>query len=203
MSVSTSAVVGVLALQGASERHVERFRQLGVETLEVRTPAELDRVDALVIPGGESTTISKLLESNHLFEPLAARLAAGLPALGTCAGMILLATDVADGRPDQRCFGAIDLAVRRNGFGRQVDSFETDLDVVGFDHPLHAVFIRAPVVEEVGPGVEVLASVDGRPVCARQGPVLVTSFHPELSDDPGIHQLFLTTFDADACHRPG
>jgi pyridoxal 5'-phosphate synthase pdxT subunit len=201
--VTTAAVVGVLALQGASQRHVERLRQLGVETLEVRTPAELDRVDALVIPGGESTTISKLLESNHLVEPLAARLAAGLPALGTCAGMILLATDVADGRPDQRSFGAIDLAVRRNGFGRQVDSFETDLDVAGFDRPIHAVFIRAPVVEGVGPDVEVLASVDGRPVCARQGPVLVTSFHPELSDDPGIHQLFLTTFDADTSHRPG
>ncbi len=202
MPVTTSPVVGLLALQGASDLHAQMLGQLGVATLEVRTPAELDRVDALVIPGGESTTISKLLDANDLFDPLAARLTAGMPALGTCAGMILLADRVLDGRPDQRSFGCIHLAVRRNGFGRQIDSFEADLDVAGLARPVHAVFIRAPVVESVGPEVEVLARIDGRPVCCRQGPVLVTSFHPELSGDTGLHELFLTTFDADASHRP-
>jgi pyridoxal 5'-phosphate synthase pdxT subunit len=201
--VASAPVVGVLALQGASELHRALLVGLGVEACEVRTPAELDRVDALVIPGGESTTISKLMDANQLFEPIAARLVEGMPAMGTCAGMILLAAEVLDGRPDQRSFGAIDLAVRRNGFGRQIDSFEADLAVAGFERPVHAVFIRAPVVERVGPDVQVLARVDGRPVCVRQGPVLVTSFHPELSGDPGLHQLFLTTFDADASHRAG
>ena len=117
--------------------------------------------------------------------------------------MILLATDVLDGRPDQRSFGSIDLVVRRNGFGRQIDSFEADLALAGLERPLHAVFIRAPVVERVGPGVEVLATLDGAAVCCRQGPILVTSFHPELSGDAGVHELFLTTFDADASHRAG
>jgi pyridoxal 5'-phosphate synthase pdxT subunit len=200
--VTTSPMVGLLALQGASELHGQLLERLGVATLEVRSRAELDRVDGLVIPGGESTTISKLLEANDLYEPIRERLDAGMPALGTCAGMILLADEVLDGRPDQRSFGRIDLSVRRNGFGRQIDSFEADLDVAGFDHPLHAVFIRAPVVERVGPDVEVLARIDGRAVCCRQGPVLVTSFHPELAGDTGLHELFLTTFDADASHRP-
>lgn len=186
-----SPVVGVLALQGAVERHALMLARLGVESREVRTPAELATVDALVLPGGESTTMSKLLELNGLFDPLAARLADGMPAFGTCAGMILLATEVLDGRADQRSFGAIDVAVRRNAFGRQVDSFETELAVTGVDAPVHAVFIRAPAVERVGPEVEVLASVDGRPVACRQGPVLVTAFHPELSDDTSIHRLFL------------
>jgi 5'-phosphate synthase pdxT subunit len=161
--------------------------------VEVRTPAELADVDALVLPGGESTTMSKLLESQELFDPLAERLADGMPALGTCAGMILLARTVVDGRDDQRSFGAIDIAVRRNAFGRQVDSFEADLRVVGLDEaPVHAVFIRAPVVEEVGEGVEILAQVEGgRPVACRQGSILVTSFHPELSPDLRVHELFL------------
>ena len=186
-----SPVIGVLALQGAVERHALMLSRLGVETIEVRTPAELDRVDALVLPGGESTTMSKLLELNSLFEPLAARLADGMPAFGTCAGMILLAADVLDGRDDQRSFAAIDIAVRRNAFGRQVDSFETELAVTGIDTPVHAVFIRAPAVERVGEGVEVLAEVDGRPVACREGRVLVTAFHPELSDDTRLHSLFL------------
>ncbi len=202
MRVVTSPTVGLLALQGASELHGQLLEQLGVATLEVRSRAELDRVDGLVIPGGESTTISKLLEANDLFDPIRARLDAGMPALGTCAGMILLADEVLDGRPDQRSLGGIDLVVRRNGFGRQIDSFEADLDVAGFDHAFHAVFIRAPVVERVGPDVEVLARIDDQPVCCRQGPVLVTSFHPELSGDTGLHELFMTTFDADASHRP-
>jgi pyridoxal 5'-phosphate synthase pdxT subunit len=185
--------VGVLALQGAFALHARALRRLMVDPVEVRTAAELETVDALVIPGGESTTMSKLLVAMDLFDPLAERLDAGLPVLGTCAGMILLAREVLDGRADQRSFAAIDLTVRRNAFGRQVDSFEADLDVVGLpEAPVHAVFIRAPVVEVVGPDVEVLASVDGgRPVACRQGRVLVTSFHPELSPDLRVHELFL------------
>jgi len=184
--------VGVLALQGAVEAHARALTRLGATPVEVRTPADLVDVDAIVLPGGESTTMSKLLVANELFDPLADRLAEGLPALGTCAGMILLARRVLDGRADQRSFGAIDVSVRRNAFGRQIDSFEADLHVIGFpEAPLHAVFIRAPVVEEVGPGVEVLAEIDGRPVACRQGHVLVTSFHPELSPDLRVHELFL------------
>ena len=172
------------------------LRSLGAGAVEVRTADDLADADALVIPGGESTTISKLLVLNDLFEPIVARLAGGMPALGTCAGMILLGTGVLDGRPDQRSFGAIDIDVRRNAFGRQVDSFEADLDIDGVEGPpVHAVFIRAPVVERAGAGVDVLAAVDGRPVICRQGGCVATSFHPELVDDPRIHQLFLSTVD--------
>ena len=187
--------IGVLALQGASAAHADALRRLGAEAVEVRTPAQLDGVDGVVLPGGESTTISFLLDSNQLREPLAERLDAGMPAFGTCAGMILLATDVLDGRPDQRSFGAVDLAVRRNAFGRQLDSFEADLDVTGLDEPFHAVFIRAPGVERTGDAVEVLAEVDGHPVLCRQGAIMVSSFHPELTDDLRLHQLFLDSFD--------
>jgi 5'-phosphate synthase pdxT subunit len=188
--------VGVLALQGDVREHVRVLAELGATPLEVRTVAELAAVDALVIPGGESTTMSLLLESSGLLAPLAARLHDGMPAFGTCAGMILLAAEVADGRPDQHRFGAIDIGVRRNAFGRQVDSFETDLAVLGLEAPLHAVFIRAPLVEWVGPEVEVLAQVTGtdglaRPVVCRQGPVLVAAFHPELSGDVRLHAAFL------------
>jgi 5'-phosphate synthase pdxT subunit len=185
--------VGVLALQGASARHAAMLARLGAEPVPVRTPAELAGVEALVLPGGESTTISMLLESSGLFGPVADRLAGGMPAFGTCAGMILLGREILDGRPDQRCFGAVDISVQRNAFGRQVDSFEADLAVEGVDGPpLHAVFIRAPVVERVADEVDVLAEVDGRPVLCRQGPVLVAAFHPELGDDPRLHELFLT-----------
>jgi pyridoxal 5'-phosphate synthase pdxT subunit len=189
--------VGILALQGAVDAHARSLARLGVAPVEVRRAEHLDGVDAIVMPGGESTTMSMLLERQELFEPLASRLADGLPALGTCAGMILLASEVHDGRPDQRCFGAIDIAVRRNAFGRQVDSFEADLVVDGLAEAgldagaLHAVFIRAPVVESAGPAVEILATVDGAPVLCRQGPVLVSAFHPELGDDLRIHQLLL------------
>jgi 5'-phosphate synthase pdxT subunit len=184
--------VGVLALQGDVERHVAVLAELGAHPVEVRVPDQLAGVDALVVPGGESTTMSTLLASSGLFDPIAARLREGMPAFGTCAGMILLASDVLDGRPDQRSFGAIDLAVRRNAFGRQVDSFEADLDVDGVSGgPVHAVFIRAPYVERAGDGVDVLASVDGHPVVCRQGPVLVSAFHPELSGDARLHDLFL------------
>lgn len=185
--------VGVLALQGAVGRHADALARLGAVAVEVRTPDDLSGIDALVLPGGESTTMSRLLATSGLFEPVAQRLAGGMPALGTCAGMILLASEVLDGRPDQRCFAAIDVDVRRNAFGRQIDSFETVLDVDGLDgDPFPAVFIRAPVVERVGEGVEVLATVDGRPVLCRQGTVTVAAFHPELSGDLRLHRVFIS-----------
>jgi 5'-phosphate synthase pdxT subunit len=182
--------VGVLALQGDVSEHAQVLADLGASPVEVRQPQHLSGVDALVLPGGESTTMSKLLESSDLFEPVAARLDEGMPAFGTCAGMILLASEVLDGRPDQRSFGAIDLSVRRNAFGRQVDSFEAELDVEGIGH-MPAVFIRAPYVERVGDGVEVLARVDDHPVLCRQGRVWAAAFHPELSGDLRLHELFL------------
>ena len=184
--------VGVLALQGASARHASMLARLGAEPVTVRSPADLADISALVLPGGESTTMSMLLDSSGLFEPLSERLAGGLPALGTCAGMILLGRDILDGRADQRCFGAIDIDVRRNAFGRQVDSFEADLPVAGLGDVVHATFIRAPVVARVGADVDVLATVEGRPVLCRQGPVIVAAFHPELGDDPRLHELFLS-----------
>jgi pyridoxal 5'-phosphate synthase pdxT subunit len=186
-------VVGVLALQGAFARHVEALHRVGAAAREVRTAEDLAACDALVLPGGESTTISKLLVSNGLMEPLRRRLADGLPTFGTCAGMILLARDVLDGRPDQASLGVVDVAVRRNGYGRQVDSFEADLDVRGLDGaPFRAVFIRAPLVEAVGDGVDVLATVDGIPVLVRQGPITLASFHPELTDDDRLHAAFVS-----------
>ncbi len=189
--------VGILALQGDVGEHARTLRNLGVDPIEVRRPAELDVVDALVLPGGESTALSLLLTSAELVQPVSDRLNDGMAALGTCAGMILLASEVADGREDQVRFGAIDIAVRRNAFGRQVDSFETELavDALG-DEPFHAVFIRAPFVERAGEGVDVLATVAGRdgsphPVLCRQGAVMVAAFHPELSGDGRLHQWFL------------
>jgi pyridoxal 5'-phosphate synthase pdxT subunit len=184
--------VGVLALQGAFARHVACLDALGAEPVEVRDAADLTGVDALVLPGGESSTMSMLLDSAGLFDPVGERLDDGMPALGTCAGMILLGREILDGRPDQRCFGAVDVAVRRNAFGRQVDSFEVDLHIAGIDGgTVPAVFIRAPFVERAGDAVDVLAEVDGHPVVCRQGRVLVTAFHPELSDDLRLHRLFL------------
>jgi 5'-phosphate synthase pdxT subunit len=186
-------IVGVLALQGAFARHIEACERLGHAAHEVRTVADLADVDALILPGGESTTMSKLLVSQGLFDPIAELLAGGAPVFGTCAGMILLASVVHDGRPDQRSFGVIDLAVQRNGYGRQVDSFETDLSIDGVDGgPFHAVFIRAPRVESVGPGVDVLARVGDDPVVCRSGNVLVAAFHPELTDDLRLHRAFLS-----------
>ncbi|HEX2065108.1 MAG TPA: pyridoxal 5'-phosphate synthase glutaminase subunit PdxT [Acidimicrobiales bacterium] len=190
--------VGVLALQGDVEEHVAALADAGAHAIEVRVADDLAGVDALVLPGGESTTMSLLLGSSGLFEPVAERLAGGMPAFGTCAGMILLASDVLDGRPDQRSFAVVDVTVRRNAFGRQVNSFEAPLEVEGLaGGRFDAVFIRAPVVERTGYGVEVLASLppgDGggpRPVLCRQGNVLVAAFHPELSGDVRLHQLFL------------
>ncbi|MEE1565081.1 MAG: pyridoxal 5'-phosphate synthase glutaminase subunit PdxT [Acidimicrobiales bacterium] len=191
--------VGVLALQGAFASHAAMLGEAGATPIEVRRAHELAEVDALVMPGGESTTMSMLLDIAELSEPLAGRLADGMPVFGTCAGMILLAVEVLDGRSDQRSMGAIDLDVRRNGYGRQVDSFETELAVEGFDDTFHGVFIRSPVVERIGPDVEVLAEVEGRPVLCRQGNVLVASFHPELAGDVRIHRRFLeAAFASDA-----
>jgi 5'-phosphate synthase pdxT subunit len=184
--------VGVLSLQGAFREHREVLDALGVEAVEVRTPSGLGALDALIMPGGESTTMSKLLDSSDLREPLGALLADGLPVLGTCAGLILLAREVLDGRPDQQSFGAIDVSVRRNGYGRQRDSFEAALDVRGLGGgSFPGVFIRAPRVESTGPGVEVLATHDDVPVLMRSDNVWVSSFHPELSGDLRIHQLFV------------
>jgi 5'-phosphate synthase pdxT subunit len=188
--------IGVLALQGAFRAHADRLRALGTPVREVRTPIELRMVDALVMPGGESTTMSNLLISSGLLEPLAERIDSGMPVFGTCAGMILLATDVLDGRADQRHFGALDITVRRNGWGRQIASFETDLDVATLDGgrlggPFHGVFIRAPRIEEVGAGVDVLARYEGEPVLVRHGAILAASFHPELTPDSRLHGMFL------------
>jgi 5'-phosphate synthase pdxT subunit len=177
-------------LQGDVSEHAQALSDLGADPVEVRTPDDLVAVDALILPGGESTTMSKLLEFSGLFDPIAARLAAGMPAFGTCAGMILLAKVVLDGRADQRSFGVIDIAVRRNAFGRQVDSFEAELEVHGMGL-VPAVFIRAPYVERIGDDVEVLARVDDHPVLCRQGRVLAAAFHPELSSDLRLHELFL------------
>jgi len=183
--------VGVLALQGAFEVHKQRLEQLGATAPLVRTTADLVGLDAIVLPGGESTTMSHLLTTSGLFDDLEGRLLDGLAVFGTCAGMILCATDVLDARPDQRGFDLIDVTVRRNGYGRQLDSFEADLSVVGLADDFHAVFIRAPLVERVGPDVEVLARHDGVPVLVRSGRCTVSAFHPELTDDARLHQLFL------------
>ncbi len=190
--------IGVLALQGDVREHRRIMESLGARTVAVRRPTELDDVDALVIPGGESTTIDKLLRAFELFEPLRERIKRGMPVYGSCAGMILLADRIEGGIDGQRTLGGIDMTVRRNAFGRQVDSFEADLSfpAVDGDQPVRAVFIRAPWVEQVGPDVEVLAEVadgpaKGRIVAVRQGPLLATAFHPELTGDLRVHRLFL------------
>ena len=201
----SSPTVGVLALQGNVREHVAALTASGANAVPVRRPSELDTLDGIVLPGGESTTMSTLLDAFELLEPLRARLRAGLPAYGSCAGMILLADEILDGRPDQHQLGGLDVVVRRNAFGRQVDSFETDLEFEGLGGgPMHAVFIRAPWVEKTGGDVEVLAAVPhvtsdgrtageaaGRPVAVRQGPVLATAFHPELTGDGRVHALFV------------
>jgi len=185
-------VIGVLALQGDVREHLMALAGLGVTARPVRRPSELAELDGIVVPGGESTTICRLLDVFELREPLSRRLADGLPAFGSCAGMIVLATGILDGRADQLPLGAIDIVVRRNAFGRQVDSFETDLEIDGVpDGVVRAVFIRAPWVERTGPGVRVLAAVGEHPVAVREGNVLATSFHPEVSGDDRLHALFL------------
>jgi 5'-phosphate synthase pdxT subunit len=186
--------VGVLALQGDTREHLAALNEAGAQASTVRRRSELDAVDALVIPGGESTAISLLLREFDLLEPLRQRLAGGMPAYGSCAGMILLATEILDaGAPGREAsaLGAIDMTVRRNAFGRQVDSFEGDIEFLGLDEPVRAVFIRAPWVERVGPGVEVLARAGDHIVAVRQGPVLATAFHPEMTGDRRVHTLFV------------
>jgi pyridoxal 5'-phosphate synthase pdxT subunit len=190
--------VGVLAVQGDVREHLRALAECGATARAVRRPSELDDVDALVIPGGESTTISKLSLEFGLAEPIRKRIGDGMPAYGSCAGMIMLAAEVLDGRPDQQSFGAIDMTVRRNAFGRQVDSFEAPVALRGLPGPpFHAVFIRAPWVERVGPAVEILGRVpvgdrpDGRIVAVRQGNLLATAFHPELAGDLRVHHLFV------------
>jgi 5'-phosphate synthase pdxT subunit len=177
--------VGVLALQGGFEAHAKALRELGAEVREVRTPSDLDGLDALVIPGGESTTIGLGVEREGLEEPLTDFVNSGRPVLGTCAGMIML---------DREHLGLLDISVRRNAFGRQLASFEAELDFDG--EPLHAVFIRAPWVEDAGDGVEVLAEVDGHPVAVRQGNILAVAFHPELTDERRLHRWLVDRVQA-------
>jgi 5'-phosphate synthase pdxT subunit len=184
---------GVLALQGAFREHREVLDGLGVETLEVRSPEHLAGIDVLVMPGGESTTMGMLLASSGLLEPIAARLRDSMPVFGTCAGLILLADRVLDGRPDQVSFGLLHAAVRRNAYGTQLASFEADLDVAGLAGGVFpGVFIRAPVIEEVGDDVEVLARHDGHAILVRQGRIWAATFHPELSGDLRIHERFIS-----------
>ncbi|AHC25350.1 MULTISPECIES: pyridoxal 5'-phosphate synthase glutaminase subunit PdxT [Mycobacteriaceae] len=186
--------VGVLALQGDTREHLAALTEAGAQACTVRRLAELDSVDALVIPGGESTVMSHLLREFELLEPLRARLADGMPAYGSCAGMILLATEILDaGVPGREALAlrGIDMTVRRNAFGRQVDSFEESIPFAGLDSDVHAVFIRAPWVERVGESVEVLATAAGHPVAVRQGKVLATSFHPEVTGDRRVHRMFV------------
>ena len=207
--------VGVLALQGAFIEHEKILRRLGVEVVEVRLPAHLEGLDGLIIPGGESTTIGQVAERWGLLEPLRAFARAGRPVWGTCAGMIMLANDVLDSVPGQPLLGLMDIAVRRNAFGRQVDSFEADLDVPALgEPPFHAVFIRAPIIERVGAGVEVLARVEAEPgpvtgsrasgedgtvVAVRQGNLLATAFHPELTEDDRFHRYFVHSAESTSC----
>ncbi len=188
---SSTKVVGVLALQGAFHSHTKVLSQIGVTCREVRTPQELSTIDALVMPGGESTTMSQLLVSFELYEPIKKLIKEGMPVFGTCAGMILLATKIIDGREDQVSFGAIEIDVQRNAYGRQIDSFEADISVKDFSSDFHAVFIRAPRIVNKSDRVETLAEFDGDIVLARQKNVLVASFHPELSIDSRVHELFL------------
>ena len=184
-----NGVVGVLALQGAFVAHCEKVRALGVACTQVRTVEDLSEVAALIIPGGESSTMSKLLVASGLFETIRDRIKEGMPVFGTCAGMILLAKDILDGRDDQRSFSAIDMSVRRNAYGRQIDSFEDEVETsVG---RVHGVFIRAPKIEQVGQGVEVLGTHRGEAVLVRQENALACSFHPELTNETRVHQFFI------------
>lgn len=183
--------VGILALQGAFSVHEIMLQSLGANTVQVRTAQDLKLVDALVMPGGESTTMSHLLNTSQLFNPIAERINDAMPVFGTCAGMILLAKSIADGRQDQRFYGVIDIDIQRNAYGRQMESFEADLDIEGLQSPFHAMFIRAPQVIRIGSEVEVLSTHEDKVVLARQGSVMVASFHPELTSDSRIHSLFL------------
>jgi 5'-phosphate synthase pdxT subunit len=207
MIAGKKPVIGVLALQGDVREHLAALREQGAEAVAVRRPEELAAVDGLVVPGGESTTIAKLADRFGLLEPLRTAVRTGLPAYGTCAGMILLADRILDGPADQETIGGLDVTVRRNAFGRQVDSFESEIAFDGLDGgPLHAVFIRAPWVEKAGDGVQVLGRVvggpaDGKIVAVRQGNLVATSFHPELTGDRRVHALFVDLVRNDMARR--
>ncbi|AEM82723.1 pyridoxal 5'-phosphate synthase glutaminase subunit PdxT [Streptomyces violaceusniger] len=191
-STPDAPVIGVLALQGDVREHFAALTAAGATARQVRRPEELAEVAALVIPGGESTTMSKLAVIFGLLEPLRERVRAGMPVYGTCAGMIMLADKILDGRDDQETIGGIDMIVRRNAFGRQNESFEARVDIEGIEGgPVEGLFIRAPWVESVGGGAQVLATFDGHTVAVRQGNVLATSFHPELTGDHRVHKLFV------------
>lgn len=196
--MTSHPTIGVFALQGDVREHLRALTDLGATAIPVKRPDELDRCDAIVLPGGESTTMYKLAQIFDLFEPLQKRIHEGMPTLGTCAGMIMLADRIEDGTADQQTLGGIDITVRRNAFGRQVDSFEGDIDFIPLASAIHAVFIRAPWVEEAGSGVEILATIPhgeaaGRIVAVQQGSLLATSFHPEVGDDDRIHRYFVDT----------
>jgi 5'-phosphate synthase pdxT subunit len=180
--LATVPLVGVLALQGGFDAHLRMLRDLGADVREVRTVADLDGLDGLVLPGGESTTMSLGIAAEGMAEPLGELVRSGAPVLGTCAGLIML---------DRDHLGLMDISARRNAFGRQIRSFEADLDFPDLDEPVHAVFIRAPWIEDHGPGVDILAEVDGHPVAAREGDVTVVAFHPELSGERRLHEQFL------------
>ena len=192
--------IGVLSLQGDISEHLQMLARIGVTAVGVTSPMDLQHIDGLIIPGGESTTISMLAESSGLFEPMVNMIHDGMPVFGTCAGAVLLARHILDGRLDQRSCEAMDIVVRRNGFGRQIASFEADLDISAIDKggaPLRAIFIRAPIIESVGPEVQVIATyqdsalVGSTPVLVKQGAMLASSFHPELSNDTRLHQFFV------------
>ena len=199
--MSTTAKVGVLALQGDFREHCAALRRLGASAGEVRTAAQLDQMDALIIPGGESTSMAKLMDAYGLRAPLQAFAHAGKPVWGTCAGLILMASRLEEDRPQP--LALMDIAARRNGFGRQAESFEADLRVAGVEGaPVRAVFIRAPLITETGPGVETLASLEsGEPAAVRQGPMLASAFHPELTGDARMHRLFLDMAETDRAER--
>jgi pyridoxal 5'-phosphate synthase pdxT subunit len=202
------ASIGVFALQGDVREHLTTLTRLGADAFGVRRPEELARCDGLVLPGGESTTMAKLAHTFELLDPLRERVGAGMPTFGTCAGMILLADRILDAPPDQETVGGLDVTVRRNAFGRQVDSFESDVDLGLAGGPLRAVFIRAPWVEEAGEEVEVLGRVvggaaDGRIVAVRQGNLVATSFHPELTGDRRVHALFVDIVRAHLAEQAG
>jgi 5'-phosphate synthase pdxT subunit len=196
VGIQAGPTIGVFALQGDVREHLRMLDSLGARAIGVRRPTELEQCHGLVIPGGESTTMFKLARTFDLFEPIRQGIKEGLPVFGTCAGMIMLADRVEDGTPDQETLGGLDITVRRNAFGRQVDSFEGDIDFAGLGDPVHAIFIRAPWVESTGPGVEALAQIDhgpaaGRIVAVRQGSLMATSFHPEVGGDARIHRMFV------------
>jgi 5'-phosphate synthase pdxT subunit len=188
--------IGVLGLQGDVREHVRSLEEAGAAPLVVKQPSEVADIDGLVIPGGESTTIGKLMDRFGLIEPISQRATSGMPVYGTCAGMILMARAVTGDHDAPHRLGLMDITVRRNAFGRQVDSFEADIDVVGLGDPFRAVFIRAPSVQAAGQGVEVMATYEGIPVLVRQGPHMASSFHPEMSGDSRIHELFLAGIEA-------